>query len=193
MSIGFHVRVARYLGDQIAAERELSEINRVLRQAGLSAYHEPQSEPQGIYNILGRRRRFGRAWLDHNSASTFARLGEAAHQHLGGQTTMLPLLLDGHPLYFLPIVFSEPLPMDHPEPMYVGGPPYRRHLCSSHRTASELLALGKFLNIPLDGQTLSDATAQEINEGGEEFKEVWLTTFEAVRLSVAHNCALVLG
>jgi len=45
----------------------------------------------------------------------------------------------------------------------------------------------------LDGQTLSDATAEEINEGGEELKEVWLTMFEAVRLSVAHNCGLVLG
>ena len=37
MSIGFYVRVASYLGDRIAAERELSEINRVLRQAGLPA------------------------------------------------------------------------------------------------------------------------------------------------------------
>ena len=192
MSIGFHVRVAGYLGDRIAAERELSEINRVLRQAGHPEYREPPSEPEGIYNIFDRTRRFGRAWLDHNGASTFARLGEAARQHLGGQTTMLLMLLDGHPLYFLPIAFSEARLVD-PEPMYVGGPPYRRHLCSSQQTASELLALTKFLDIPLDGGTLSDATAQEINEGGEELKEVWLTTFEAVRLSVAHSCAMVLG
>ena len=191
MSIGFFVRVGPYVGD-VNAKRELSEINRVLRQASLPAYHEPQSEPEGIYNIHGRRVRFGRAWLDHAGASSFARLGEMAQQHLAGQTTMLPMLLDGHPLYFLPIGFSEPMLMD-PEPMYVGGPPYRRNLCSSHRTASELSALAKFLDIPLDGQALSDATAEEINEGGEELKPVWLMTFEAVRLSVAHSCALVLG
>jgi hypothetical protein len=191
MSIGFFVRVGPYVGD-VNAERELSEINRVLRQAGLPAYHEPQSEPEGIYNIFGRQHRFGRAWTDHHGASVFARLGEMAQQHLGGQTTMLPMLLDGHPLYFLPIAFAAPLLMD-PEPMYVGGPPYRRHLCSSPRTTSELLALAKFLDIPLDGQTLSDATAEKINEGGEELKDVWLMTYEAVRLSVAHDCALVLG
>ena len=129
----------------------------------LSAF---KARGEGIYNTFGRRHRFGRAWADHHGASTFARLGETAQQHVGGQTTMLPMLLDGHPLNFLPIAFSEPLPMD-PEPMYVGGPPYRRHLCSSHRTASELSALARFFDIPLDDQTLGDATAEEINEGGE--------------------------
>jgi hypothetical protein len=193
MSIGFFVRVATYLGDQEATERELSEINRVLREAGLPAYHEPPKEPEGIHNLHGRTHRFGRAWSDHNSASIFAQLGETARQRLGEQATMLPMLLDGHPLYFLPIAFSKALRME-PEPaMYVGGPPYRRHLCSSPRTASELLALAKFLDIASDGQTLSDAAAESINEAGEALPTVWLTTFEAVRLSVVHNCALILG
>jgi hypothetical protein len=186
MSIGFHVRVATYIGDPTIAEKELSEINQVLRQAGLSPYQEPETDPPGIYTIFGRFRCLGRAALDHNSASSFDELGQAAEQHLGADAKMLPLLLLGQPLYFLPISFTDPLYMDN-------GYHTRQPLCSSQQTTSELVTLAKHLDIPLEGSLLSDATAQTINKAPDEPQVVWLTVFEAARQSVAHNCALVLA
>jgi len=98
---------------------------------------------------------------------------------------MLPLLLLGCPLYFLPIPFAQPLFLDEG---YHG----RQPLCSSPQIIAELMALAKYLNISLDG-SLSDATAQAITDGDEEPQTVWLTTLEAARQSVAHKCALVLA
>ena len=188
MSVGFHVRIAAYIGEPAIAEKELSAINRVLAQANLPSYQEPTSDPTpAIYaRTLGGLVGLGRAALDHNSASNFDQLGHGAQQHLGAEAKMLPLLLLGRPLYFLPIPFAEPLFLDDG---YHG----RQPLCSSPEVISELVALAKYLNISLDGSQLSDATAQAINDGDEEPQTVWLTTFEAARQSVAHNSALVLA
>jgi len=186
MSVGFHVRIGSYIRDPAMAEKELSAINRILLRADLPPYQEPTSDPTpGIYTIFHRFRCLGRARLDHNSASNFDQLGHRAQQHLGAEAKMLPLLLLGCPLYFLPIPFAEPLFLDDG---YHG----RQPLCSSPQVISELVALAKYLNISLDGSLLSDATAQAINDGDEEPQTVWLTTFEAARQSGAHKCALVL-
>ena len=186
MSVGFHVRVARYIGDPAIAGKELFQINRLLAEANLPPYREPEIDPPGIYAAFGRLTCLGRAALDHNSASNFARLGEAAQEHLGAEARMLPLLLS-LPLYFLPIAFAEPLYLD-------GGYHGRQPLCSSHQVTRELVTLAKFFTIPLDGSLLSDATAQAINDrGDEEPQTTWLTLFEGARQSAAYNCALVLG
>jgi hypothetical protein len=180
MSIGFGVRAAM-------AEKELSEINRVLRQAGLPPYQEPEVDPTpDIYTIFRGYRCLGRAQFDHDSASSFGRLARLAQEHLGAEAKMLPLLLLGQPLYFLPISFTEPLYLDH-------GHHPRQPLCSSQKTTSELAALAKHISIPLEGSLLSDATAQALNMRPDEPQSVWLTMFEAARQSVAHKCALVLG
>src|SRR5262245_45075154 len=124
MSVGFHVRVARYIGDPVIAEKELFEISRVLAEANLPPYQEPKTDPPQIYTKFGGARCLGRAVLDHNSASNFTKLGQAAQQHLGADAKMLPLLLLGRPLYFLPIPFTEPL--------YFDGYHHRQPLCSAH-------------------------------------------------------------
>lgn len=186
MSIGFHVRVATYIGDPAIAEKELSEINKVLRQAGLPSYQEPEIDPPSIYTIFDRFHCLGRAQLDHSSASSFAELGQAAEQHLGAYAKMLPMLLLAQPLYFLPISFTDPLYLDQ-------GYHTRQPLCSCQQTTSELVRFAKHLNIQLEGSLLRDATAQAINKAPDEPQAVWLTVFEAARQSVAHNCALVLG
>jgi len=188
MSVGFHVRIGSYIPDPAMAEKELSAINRVLVRADLPPYQEPTSDlTPDIYTIFHRFRCLGRARLDHNSAANFDQLGYAAQQQLGAEAKMLSLLLLGRPLYFLPVPFAEPLFLDD-------GYHSRQPLCSSHQSISELVALAKYLNISLDGGSrLSDATAQAINDADEEPQTVWLTTFEAARQSVSHNCALVLA
>src|SRR5262245_1975113 len=157
MSIGFHVRVATYIGDPAIAKKELSEINQVLRQSGLPSYQEPEIDPPGIYTIFDRFRCLGRARLDHNSASSFAELGQEAEQNLGADAKMLPLLLLGQPLYFLPVSFTDLLYLDH-------GYHNRQPLCSSQQTTSELVKLAKHLDISLEASLLSDEVARAINK-----------------------------
>ena len=189
MSVGFGIRAEM-------GEKELSEINRVLRQGGLPAYQNPEIDPTraahcsscraGIYTIFDGGHCLGRASLDHNGASSFDQLARLAQEHLGAEARVLPLLLLGQLVYFLPISFTDPLYSDH---MYHP----RQPLCSSQQTTSELVALATHLDIPLEGSLLSDATARAINNTPDEPQTVWLTMFEAARQSVAHKCALILG
>ena len=189
MSVGFGIRAEM-------GEKELSEINRVLRQAGLPAYQNPEIDltraahcegcRTGIYTVFDSHHCLGRAFGDHNSAESFDQLARLAQEHLGAEAKMLSLLLLGRLLYFLPIAFTDPLYSDH---MYYP----RQPLCSSQQTTSELVTLATYLDIPLEGSLLSDATARAINNTSDEPQTVWLTMFEAARQSVAHKCALILG
>lgn len=64
---------------------------------------------------------------------------------------------------------------------------------SSQVLQSELIEIAPFLNITLDGKVLRDTECEQINQDvkseSEFYKEklVWLTLFEAARLSIKYN------
>jgi hypothetical protein len=69
-------------------------------------------------------------------------------------------------------------------------------LGSSYRLRDELIYLAPALGIRLDGSQLADSDAEEINaeedqeEGIWRERLVWLSLFEAARLSIEHATAI---
>jgi hypothetical protein len=74
-----------------------------------------------------------------------------------------------------------------------------RLLGSSQRALQELGLTAPLLGIPLEGQKLSDEAARAVArepDGSHPFwieRKVWLSMFEAFRLSVEYKCAVVYG
>jgi hypothetical protein len=93
--------------------------------------------------------------------------------------------------YYVPIVFTDWL-CDNRK----GGLP-GRILGSSQQGLRELVQTAPLLGIRLDGQELSDQAALAIAkepDGANPLwieRKVWLSYFEAFRLSVEHRCAVV--
>jgi hypothetical protein len=95
--------------------------------------------------------------------------------------------------YYVPVDFASPILMDH-EDMHVG-----LILGSSQRVLHELGLAAPALGIELQGGRLSDKEAERLHGGGDESeplaieKIVWLTLYEAARLSVEHRTAIRFG
>ncbi len=95
--------------------------------------------------------------------------------------------------YFVPVDFPFPL-ADNRKGGLVG-----RVLGSSQQALAELVRTAPLLGVPLEGRNLSDEAARVIAEEADEAhpywveRKVWLSMFEAFRLSIEHGCAVVYG
>jgi hypothetical protein len=91
--------------------------------------------------------------------------------------------------FYLPIEFEEVLIDDHGQ--IPGG-----MLGSSFMLQKELVAVAPALGIRLENENLDDAEAERINGGVEAEgplwieKAVWLSLYEAARLSIEHKTAI---
>lgn len=91
--------------------------------------------------------------------------------------------------FYVPIDFSEPIFADEKD--IPGG-----MLGSSHGLMRELIAVAPYLNISLSGDELMDSEAERINESVESEgpfwieKAVWISLYEAARLSIEYRTAI---
>lgn len=182
----------------------LAKVNAVLAEHGLPAHEEPERLPflrsrasnDGYpYSFLHHLRRFAaHASANPRWTPTPFRMSEdpAADPVVDRETTMFSSHLLCHSAcegFYVPIDFDEPIFAD--ENRLPGG-----MLGSSYGLMRELIAVAPYLGIKLLGDELLDAEADRINDiVGAEGRfwielAVWISLFEAARLSIAHHAAI---
>lgn len=182
----------------------LASVNEVLAENNLSQHCEPEQLPKMHnraevvsypYSFLHHLRRvYAHAMCDPEWSPTPVPEGEdpAEDPVVYDEMCMLSSHLlchsDAEGLY-LPIDFDDIISDD--EERVAGG-----LLGSSYRLMEELVSIAPMLNITLDGFHLSDAEADRINKVSESEtgmwieNTVWLSFFEAARLSIEHKTAI---
>jgi hypothetical protein len=187
---------ADHLGDSLA------RVNEVLAEQGLPLHHEPETVPRSRSRaaLCG----FPYSWL-HYLRRVHAHVRQdprwiATPVDPDADPANDPAVeeemynFDSHLLchsdcegYYLPIDFTDPVSDDRIVGGFVG---------SSYRLSEELVAAAPALGIRLSDGHLSDEEAERIaHEVRAEtglFREqaVWLTLYEAARLSIAHKSAI---
>ncbi|SFH69959.1 hypothetical protein SAMN05421753_102129 [Planctomicrobium piriforme] len=185
----------------------LEQINEVLVEQGYPEHHEPEQLPEmecrdevaGYpYLFLHYLRRFY-AQASHNPDWEPTPLPEEAdptddpllEEQMGQLSSHLLSHSDAEGFY-LPLDFTEIIVDETDQDRIVGG-----LLGSSYRLLEELVSIAPQLGIQLNGNTLSDEEAEKINSDTEaelEFwieKIVWISLYEAARLSIEHRTAIV--
>jgi hypothetical protein len=185
-------------------ESEFRAINDLLREHGLPEHQEPKSLPMrqdrsgttGFpYSFLHYLRRFyARFIAQPNQIPPPVSQGDDPTNDVVLDSIASP---EHHLLwhsdcegYYLPIDFAEVLEGEGIAGTGVG---------SSVRLREELLTVAAPLGIVLHDGQLTDADAAAIAEEGEEEgpywieRLVWLTLFEACRLSIEHSAAIHFG
>lgn len=209
MGLAIEVGVLSYLvehdaeGAEWVAE-ELGKINEALKTGGLPTHSEPKtlpplksrcstdSYPYSFLHFLRRvvaRRLNDPGWL----ATPVVDGEDPADDPIVGrelQTMRSHVICHSDAEgYYLPIDFDEVVFVED-ESVPGGG-----IVGSSQRVLEELITVAPALGIVLNGSQLSDAEAQRIDAETDEaplFVErlVWLSLFEAARLSVEHRTAI---
>jgi hypothetical protein len=186
--------------------KDFEVVNRVLADHGLPAHVEPEIPPTlDDRSGLGS---FPYSWLHYlRRAVAFARQapGEFCPVKEGDNPAdderidrELSVYLASHFIchsdcegFYVPIDFPEPLYDDDRDEL-VGGV-----LGSSQRAMQELIQAAPLLSIPLPNGQLSDEVASAIaeeREGASPYwieRQVWLSMFEAFRLSIKTKCAVM--
>lgn len=187
---------------------EMAVINKALEENDIPPHVEPTKLPELIsrcelisypYAFLHYLRRFyARATDDPNWVPTPVREGEdpSADKIVDKQSNLFESHLLCHSDaegYYLPIDFEDVVVDDDEE--ICGG-----LACSSYRLMEELVSIAPKLGIELSNGELSDAAAKKINEESTTEdspfwieKIVWLSLFEAARLSIEHKTAIRFG
>lgn len=209
MGLAIEVGVLAYLvehdveGAEWVAE-ELEKINEALRTAGLPTHAEPRtlptlksrcstdSYPYSFLHFLRRvvaRRLNNPVWL----ATPLVEGEDPADDPIVGRELQA---MRSHVIchsdaegYYVPIDFNEIVFVE--DASVPGG----GIVGSSQRVLDELVAVAPALGIVLNGSELSDAEAQRIDAETDELplfieRLVWLSLFEAARLSVEHRTAI---
>jgi len=127
---------------------------------------------------------FGRAELDHGPASWFADLATLASAKIPALAAHLsPFTRLDLPVLLMPYNSTLPLVGEH------------CHVLSAHNVRKSLVSLAPAIEIEPDSTNISDQHAEDINDcSNEEFEELqtaWLLLFEASRLSIASEKALL--
>ena len=184
----------------------LAAVNEVLRENGLPEHHEPVELPElstrvdilGFpYSFLHHLRRFyARATTDPDWIPAPTPEGEDPSQDSVLEEEMY--MMSSHLLchsdcegFYLPIDFDEILIDSTNQDRIPGG-----ILGSSHRLQEELVEIAPKLGIRLQGGKLTDPEAERINAEVESETElwiencVWLSLYEAARLSIEHGTAV---
>jgi len=180
------------------------KVNEALMAKDLPQHVEPETLPHlrprnrlasFPYSFLHHFRRFKAYATDDPSwkPEPFPKDADPAHDHLVEEQA---LRFHSHLLchsdcegYYVPVEFDEPIFAD--EQQIPGG-----MLGSSHWLMRELLEVAPYLGISVPNGILSDAEAERINaiiEVEVPFwieMTVWLSLFEAARLSIEHRTAI---
>lgn len=187
--------------------KNFQHINRMLAENGLPLHNEPESLPDFPYR--GQLISFPYAWTPYlHRAIAYARQAPGEFHPLPeGQNPYkdkrvdaeLYTFAESHLIchsdtqgYFVPIDFEYIIADQSDE---LPG----RLLGSSQRALKELVRTAPLLDIPLEHGELSDEIAWAIAKEADEAhpywieRKVWLSMFEAFRLSVQHGCAVVYG
>ncbi len=188
--------------------KQFRQVNRLLAAKGLPPHEEPEDLPKIPYR--GQLMGFPYSWLHYlRRAVAFAR--QAPEEFCptpqdwdpGTDERMdreLSVSMDSH-LICHSDCEGFYVPTDFPEPLYstkeikIQG----AILGSSQRTLQEVRQAAPLLGIRLVKGNLSDAAARKIAEeedGAHPYwieRKVWLTMFEAFRLSVEYKSAVVFG
>ncbi|MCE9565798.1 MAG: hypothetical protein K8U57_27555 [Planctomycetes bacterium] len=186
---------------------QFHHVNRVLAENGLPPHVEPEVLPDFPYR--GQLISFPYAWTPYlHRAVAFARqapgefhpLPEGANPYKDKRVDAeLYTFAESHLIchsdtegYFVPIDFEDIIADK-------AGELHGRLLGSSQNALADLVRTAPLLGIPLEGRELSDEAAQVIAKEADEAhpywieRKVWLSMFEAFRLSVQHGCAVVYG
>lgn len=189
-------------------QEEMAVINKALEENGIPPHVEPTKLPElksrcelisYPYSFLHYLRRFyARATNDPDWDPTPVRDGEDPSEDkiVDKQSNKFESHLLCHSDaegYYLPIDFEDVIVDDDEE--ICGG-----LACSSYRLMEELVSIAPKLGIELSDGKLSDTEAQKINEEStteaSSFwieKIVWLSLFEAARLSLEYKTAIRFG
>lgn len=200
MSVGFFLGIAHSYSDQAQHDAAdlIEAINRGLSERGLAAYEDPDVPLDAFH----QHERLGRSSLDHHSAKMIARLGEMAAESFDATWAEL---LDVNPyrLVFLPRELDEPIFTDHTEEIW--GSDVGIIAGSLDGLLEDLRQLAPELDIPIDGDRLSDHTAARIDradplldsEDDEDLvnngRTAWLAVYEAARVARENDVALCLA
>lgn len=186
----------------------LSRVNALLAENNHPAHTEPEDLPalqsraaleSYPYSFLHYLRRFAAHASEHPNwtPKPFPKSEDPADDPVVERAAAM---FDSHLLchsdcegFYVPIEFDSPLFSLGKDPVPGG------MLGSSQGLMRELVAIAPFLGITLQGNSLSDAEAERINSGLEHEgpfwieSSVWLSLFEAARLSIEHRTAISFG
>lgn len=199
-----------FLADQLEHDVEgadwfrsqMAIVNAKLTEAGLPAHIEPESLP-ALQSRAGLTS-FPYSWLHHlrRIESNLVKdpqwpVTPSPDDQPGDDPAVRDemFMMSSHLLchsdaegFYVPVAFDQLIFADD----LAGG-----ILCSSHRLQAELAAIAAPLGITLTDGALGDDMADRINAADESssplFREyaVWLTLWEACRLSIEHRTAIV--
>jgi hypothetical protein len=184
MSVGIHIGV---LDHNPRIKCDVEDASNAFDQPlnVLLASLESSSEA-GFYDVCGPggRHCFGRSELDHGPASAFAALAELASAKTPKVAAHLsPFARLDRPILLMPYNSAFPLAGRH------------CYVLSAHDVQKSLVSLAPAIEIEPDSKDISDQHAEDINDClNEEFEELqtaWLLLFEASRLSIANERALL--
>lgn len=188
-------------------KQEMRKINEVLAENDLPQHHEPESLPELLlrnalcgfpYSFLHHLRRFfvyattNPGW---EPAPTPTNIDPAADPKVEEETFMMSSHLLCHSDcegFYLPIDFADIVIDDQGKNRRILG----GILGSSYRLMIELVGIAPKLGIRLQDVALSDGEAERINGEVESQdglwleKAVWLSLFEAARLSIEFKTAI---
>ncbi len=187
--------------------KQFHHVNRVLAENGLPPHVEPEILPDFPYR--GQLISFPYAWTPYlHRAVAFARqapdqfcpVREGENPYKDKRVDAeLYTFAESHLIchsdtegYFVPIDFPDIIADQ-------AGELHGRILGSSQRALADLVKVAPLLGIALEGQNLLDEVAWAIAKEPDEShpywieRKVWLSMFEAFRLSVEHGCAVVYG
>jgi len=183
--VGAFLGIRRSFSDPASAESFIRAIDIALAQIGLSGYHEPVALPNPYHHGY-----FGRSALDHQSANLLQALASAA----GPDASHLALLYR-NPFRVAYLPFTMPRPLETAYRESIGGKPESIWVGSAPALKEELVALAPALDIPLEGENVSNQIAQSINEAEPESdeQEAWLLLYEGARLALENGVALSLA
>jgi hypothetical protein len=194
MSIAFFLGVERSYPPEFAEEAQnfVAAINVSLKSRGLPSFED--SVP--VLDALG----LGRSRVDHFGAGGLCAFASFAAKHECGSQFGVAGPRD----VYLPIDFQPLLKVPFGKFLWFSRNAF---VGSATRLLDSVVMLADPLGIPLEDGDLSDETAVRINKSEplghgdkneditllEDLRPAWLLYHEGARLSIAHQCALVLA
>ena len=212
LSVGVGVLADLLQNDEEGAEwfrESLAKVNAVLAEENLPTHSEPEAlsplESRSVlcgfpYSFLHYLRRAYARWKQNPSA-LITPCAEGEDPSNDPAIDEESCMFDSHLLchsdcsgFYIPIPFSDVLIDQKDQGRIEGG-----LLGSSYKLAEELTAMAPSLGIQIVDGRLPDDSADSIRSSVEAESElwiergVWLTLFEAARLSIQHKSAICFG
>ncbi|MFV1872762.1 MAG: hypothetical protein ACMZ64_05485 [Oleiphilus sp.] len=163
-------------------EIQLASINSVLRERGIEEHNEPiklkQLDNRALYGSIRYSALFSlrECYIDYSSENESV-LASGLASHL--------VCHSDHNGFYLPIRFARVIADENRIP--------GNWLGSSYELMNELVLVAPALDIPLEDGILTDELLDELNYDRKHTDELvaWLELFEAARLSIENNSAII--